>query len=115
MNQVTTVIGDSGSVPTYSGESHEDLLNFLDDYELVARALSWNDDDRFLRLPIYLRDNARQWLRSIRPGMVPGRAIDTYEKMKHKMLKAMTRSDAAQEFYHKILNLKQLKGEPADI
>ena len=112
VNQVSETIGISNFIPTFSGENaHEDLIDWFEEYEYTTSALQWTNEERFSKLPLYLKASARKWYTLIRPRVGSGQQIDIYEKLKHEMLKMLIQLDYRTEYHRKMMTMKQKKGE----
>ena len=62
-------------------------------------------------MPLYPKASARKWHTLIRPRVGPGRQIDSYEKLKHEMLKTLVQPDNRTEYHRKMMPMEQKKGE----
>ena len=55
VNQVSETLGISNFIHTFSGESgFEDIIDWFEEYEYTTSALQWTNEERFIKLPLYL-------------------------------------------------------------
>lgn len=110
VNHVTTITS-TDNIPPFAGTINEDLIDWFDNYEDKTAGFGWKNEDRLAKLPNYLKDGAKSWIKAKMHLIGPGRPFDTYQKLKSEMLKVMVAGDAPNAFFRKMINNKQQKDE----
>jgi len=94
-------------LPPFTGDNvHEDLIDWFEQYEYLSESLGWKAEERLAKLPLHLNGTARLRYTSIRPKLNTDR-YNSYEKIKHGMLKVLLKPDYRSEYHKRITSQKQ--------
>ena len=98
-------------LPPFTGDNvHEDLVDWFEQYEYLSESVGWNAEERLAKLPLHLNGTARLWYTSIRPKLGTER-YNSYDKIKHEMLKVLLKPDYRSEYHKRMTTQKQDKDQ----
>ena len=107
------IVTQKTKIPYYFGNSSEDLIDLIHQYEKSAKALGWSDIDKLNRVPLYLKGSADDWFETYCDEAVPSRPT-TWTAFKTKMLKFSLPCDYAKYVKDKLRSFSQGYDQPVN-
>ena len=76
------------NIPAFSAEFNDDIFEWFDNYESVARAFNWNQLDKFQRITNYLQGTAKRWYRlNLGPNVPDENKLKDFVTLKSLMIR----------------------------
>uniref|UniRef100_A0A158P5K5 Peptidase A2 domain-containing protein n=1 Tax=Tetranychus urticae TaxID=32264 RepID=A0A158P5K5_TETUR len=97
-------------IKPFTGKDGEEIIDWLSEFESSAEALGWDEQTRYLTLPAYLRESARDWYTYL--VSYKGKPKD-YKSLKTELIKDLCSADYRAYLTDKLMNKKQRPDQPA--
>ena len=100
------------NIPPFSGEDDENIVDWFENFEVVARTYGWTMDQMFRAVPTYLLGTARRWFNFVTGNYTPEvKRPASYVGLKESMIRDLCPSDYRSYLSQQLNSASQRPGQ----